>query len=153
MYKERNVMQRAIGVDVGATKIASAIVTRDRVAQATRQTATRVEQGADMVIRRIADEINALRQQDAAAKSAGLASACRVWSILWQESSLMRRICVGKILRGANNRERLIGSRAYIQALLGARSVGLIATHDLELAHLADANSHAHNYHFRDDVA
>lgn len=57
-------MQRAIGVDVGATKIASAIVTRDRVAQATRQTATRVEQGADMVIRRIADEINALMQQD-----------------------------------------------------------------------------------------
>lgn len=57
-------MQRAIGVDVGATKIASAIVTRDGVVQATRQTATRVEQGADMVIRRIADEINALMQQD-----------------------------------------------------------------------------------------
>lgn len=59
---------------------------------------------------------------------------------------------IDEIFRGTNNRERLLGSRAYIQALLGARSVGLIATHDLELAHLADANSHAHNYHFRDDV-
>lgn len=59
---------------------------------------------------------------------------------------------IDEIFRGTNNRERLIGSRAYIQALLGARGVGLIATHDLELAHLADNNSRAHNYHFRDQV-
>lgn len=59
---------------------------------------------------------------------------------------------VDEIFRGTNNRERLIGSRAYIQALLGAHGVGLIATHDLELAHLADNNSNAHNYHFRDEV-
>lgn len=59
---------------------------------------------------------------------------------------------VDEIFRGTNNRERLIGSRAYIQALLGAHGVGLIATHDLELAHLADNNGNAHNYHFRDQV-
>lgn len=59
---------------------------------------------------------------------------------------------IDEIFRGTNNRERLIGSRAYIQALLGARGVGLIATHDLELAHLADENPNAHNYHFRDEV-
>lgn len=59
---------------------------------------------------------------------------------------------VDEIFRGTNNRERLIGSRAYIQTLLGARGVGLIATHDLELAHLADDHALAHNYHFRDAV-
>jgi ABC-type multidrug transport system fused ATPase/permease subunit len=59
---------------------------------------------------------------------------------------------IDEIFRGTNNRERLIGSRAYIQALLGANGAGLIATHDLELAHLADHNALAFNYHFRDDV-
>jgi DNA mismatch repair ATPase MutS len=59
---------------------------------------------------------------------------------------------IDEIFRGTNNRERLIGSRSYIQALLGANGTGLIATHDLELAHLADNNRLAHNYHFRDRV-
>lgn len=59
---------------------------------------------------------------------------------------------VDEIFRGTNNRERFIGSRAYIQALVGAHGVGLIATHDLELAHLADENENVHNYHFRDEV-
>lgn len=60
---------------------------------------------------------------------------------------------IDEIFRGTNNRERLVGSRAYIQTLLGARGVGLIATHDLELVHLADANPQARNLHFRDDVS
>jgi len=60
---------------------------------------------------------------------------------------------IDEIFRGTNNRERLAGSRAYIQTLLGARGVGLIATHDLELAHLADANPQVRNFHFRDDVS
>lgn len=60
---------------------------------------------------------------------------------------------IDEIFRGTNNRERLIGSRAYIQTLLGARGAGLIATHDLELAQLADANPRARNFHFRDKVA
>lgn len=60
---------------------------------------------------------------------------------------------VDEIFRGTNNRERLIGSRSYIRALMGASGVGLIATHDLELARLADDNALARNYHFRDDVS
>lgn len=59
---------------------------------------------------------------------------------------------VDEIFRGTNNRERLIGSRAYIRSLLGARGAGLIATHDLELARLAEDNALAHNFHFRDEV-
>ena len=60
---------------------------------------------------------------------------------------------VDEIFRGTNNRERLIGSRAYVRALIGAPGVGLIATHDLELAALADKHSQARNVHFRDQVA
>ena len=60
---------------------------------------------------------------------------------------------VDEIFRGTNNRERLIGSRAYIQALTKHPGVGLIATHDLELVQLADETSSIKNYHFTDDVS
>ncbi len=50
----------AIGVDVGATKIAAAAVSRSGQVLATRQRATQVEQGPDAVVARIAAEIEAL---------------------------------------------------------------------------------------------
>ncbi|KAB2854148.1 MAG: DNA mismatch repair protein MutS, partial [Anaerolineae bacterium] len=59
---------------------------------------------------------------------------------------------IDEIFRGTNNRERLIGSRSYIQALANGHGLGLIATHDLELVKLADENPHISNYHFREDV-
>jgi hypothetical protein len=60
--------------------------------------------------------------------------------------------CIDEIFRGTNNRERLIGSRAYVRALTGKHGLGLIATHDLELAKLADELPQVVNYHFRDQV-
>jgi DNA mismatch repair ATPase MutS len=60
---------------------------------------------------------------------------------------------VDEIFRGTNNRERLIGSRAYVKALIGAAGIGLIATHDLDLATLAENQPQARNVHFRDEVA
>ncbi len=60
---------------------------------------------------------------------------------------------IDEIFRGTNNRERLLGSRAYLRAVMGKNGVGLLATHDLELAGLADRGSFAENYHFRDRVA
>jgi hypothetical protein len=59
---------------------------------------------------------------------------------------------IDEIFRGTNNRERLIGSRAYVGALLGAPGLGLLATHDLELAGLAENSPQVGNYHFRDEV-
>ncbi len=53
---------------------------------------------------------------------------------------------IDEIFRGTNNRERLVGSRAYLKALIGAPGVGLIATHDLELG------LQARNLHFSDRV-
>jgi len=60
---------------------------------------------------------------------------------------------IDEIFKGTNNRERLIGSRAYLEALVGHSSVGLVSTHDLELVTLADNNPDVKNYHFKEDVA
>ena len=59
---------------------------------------------------------------------------------------------IDEIFRGTNNRERLIGSRSYIRALVDANGAGLIATHDLELVKLEDESPLISNYHFREDV-
>jgi DNA mismatch repair ATPase MutS len=59
---------------------------------------------------------------------------------------------IDEIFRGTNNRERLSGSRAYVDALIGENGCGAIATHDLELVTLALNNPAVSNYHFRDDV-
>jgi len=59
---------------------------------------------------------------------------------------------IDEIFRGTNNRERLIGSRAYIRALAGQKGLGAISTHDLELTKLAETLPQIHNYHFREDV-
>lgn len=59
---------------------------------------------------------------------------------------------IDEIFRGTNNRERQIGSWAYVRALAGGRGTGAISTHDLELVHLADAVPGVHNYHFQEDI-
>lgn len=59
---------------------------------------------------------------------------------------------IDEIFRGTNNRERRIGSRAYVRALANSSGVGVISTHDLELANLAVGNNQIHNYNFQDDV-
>jgi hypothetical protein len=71
---------------------------------------------------------------------------------LQRECQLPLFYFVDEILRGTNNRERRIGSRAYIRALAGSRGVGLIATHDLELARLAEEMPQVRNLHFRDHL-
>jgi hypothetical protein len=71
---------------------------------------------------------------------------------LRENDSLPLFYFIDEIFRGTNNRERLIGSQAYIQALAGNRGVGLISTHDLELVNLADKLEELGNFHFRDDV-
>jgi len=66
--------------------------------------------------------------------------------------SLPLFFCIDEIFRGTNNRERLIGSRAFIKELSGKHGVGAISTHDLELVKLADEAAQIENFHFRDDV-
>jgi DNA mismatch repair ATPase MutS len=59
---------------------------------------------------------------------------------------------IDEIFRGTNNRERQIGSQAYVRALVNGNGVGVISTHDLALVHLADDQLEISNYHFREDV-
>src|SRR5205814_1302533 len=59
---------------------------------------------------------------------------------------------IDEIFRGTNNRERLIGSRAYLRALRNRNGVGVVSTHDLELVRLADESTQIRNYHFREEV-
>ncbi|WP_220193536.1 MutS-related protein [Ktedonospora formicarum] len=59
---------------------------------------------------------------------------------------------IDEIFKGTNNRERLIGSHAYIYALAGQRCVGAISTHDLELVSLEEELPQIGNYHFREHV-
>ncbi len=60
---------------------------------------------------------------------------------------------IDEIFKGTNNYERLIGSEAYIRALVGKRCLGAISTHDLELVKLADSLPEIRNVHFREDIA
>lgn len=59
---------------------------------------------------------------------------------------------IDEIFRGTNSSERRIGSRAYVRTLSQRKVVGLVATHDLELAKLADEISGVTNLHFREEV-
>jgi hypothetical protein len=59
---------------------------------------------------------------------------------------------IDEIFRGTNNRERLIGSRSYIRALVGQNGVGVLSTHDLELIRLADEIPQITNYHFAETI-
>jgi DNA mismatch repair ATPase MutS len=63
---------------------------------------------------------------------------------------------IDEIFRGTNNRERLIGSRSYIRALVEhgqTGGAGVVSTHDLELVHLADEMPQIKNHHFEETIA
>lgn len=59
---------------------------------------------------------------------------------------------VDEIFSATNNRERLLGSQAYVQHLLDKHGVGVISTHDLELAQLEEGSDRVRNMHFREHI-
>jgi DNA mismatch repair ATPase MutS len=63
-------------------------------------------------------------------------------------------LLLDEILRGTNSADRHTGSKALIKQLVQHNAAGMIATHDLELAKLADEfPGKIHNYHFDVQVA
>jgi DNA mismatch repair ATPase MutS len=60
---------------------------------------------------------------------------------------------IDEIFKGTNNRERLTGSRAYIQALATGQGYGLVTTHDLELTDLERRIPGLTNNHFQETVS
>lgn len=69
------------------------------------------------------------------------------------DSKLPVLFLIDEIFRGTNNRERHIGSEAFIRTLADHHNtLGLIATHDLELTSLEEKISGIANFHFREEV-
>jgi DNA mismatch repair ATPase MutS len=60
---------------------------------------------------------------------------------------------IDEIFKGTNNRERLIGSRAFITELTRGNGLGLVTTHDLELTDLAKTTPRLTNAHFQETVS
>jgi hypothetical protein len=59
---------------------------------------------------------------------------------------------VDEIYRGTNNRERLKGSSAFLNEVAGKKGVGLVTTHDLELAQLEATIPSLSNWHFEETI-
>ena len=59
---------------------------------------------------------------------------------------------IDEIYKGTNNRERLLGSEAFIRALRQGNGLGLVTTHDLELARLEGDGTKITNVHFQETV-
>lgn len=59
---------------------------------------------------------------------------------------------VDEIYKGTNNRERLIGSSAFLKEVAKYKGVGLVTTHDLELAEMEKDIKNLSNWHFTEEV-
>jgi DNA mismatch repair ATPase MutS len=55
-----------------------------------------------------------------------------------------------ELLRGTNARARNTGARSVLVHLLSRGALGIVATHDIGLAHLEDELPRVHNVHFTD---
>ncbi|MGK7368936.1 MAG: MutS-related protein, partial [Candidatus Halalkalibacterium sp. M3_1C_030] len=59
---------------------------------------------------------------------------------------------VDEIYRGTNNRERLRGSNAFLKKVAGQHGIGMVTTHDLELAQLEEEIPELSNWHFEETI-
>ncbi|MCG2462650.1 DNA mismatch repair protein MutS [Flavobacteriaceae bacterium F89] len=61
-------------------------------------------------------------------------------------------IVLDEILKGTNSTDKAIGSRKFVEKLIGSKSTGLIATHDLSLCEVAKALPEVKNYYFDAEI-
>ena len=57
-----------------------------------------------------------------------------------------------EILKGTNTQDRISGSEALVAQLLPSQGLGLISTHDIELAALAEKEARVQNYSFHSEI-
>ncbi|VAW12106.1 MutS-related protein, family 1 [hydrothermal vent metagenome] len=57
-------------------------------------------------------------------------------------------IVLDEILKGTNSTDKAIGSRKFVEKLVGSKSTGIIATHDLSLCEAADDLKQIKNHYF-----
>lgn len=112
--------------------------------RATTMTVTPVRLGATM---RVQDSL-------AAGKSRFLAEVERVRDILAAAAGPMPVLfLLDELFAGTNSADRQAGAAAVVRKLLAGRAIGLVTTHDLALAGLADMfPGEAANGHFADQV-
>jgi hypothetical protein len=56
-----------------------------------------------------------------------------------------------ELLSGTNSFDRRVGTESFVRSLLGRGAIGLVTTHDLALAEIAEQiGPHAANFHFED---
>ncbi|MBV6479442.1 MAG: DNA mismatch repair protein MutS [Ignavibacteria bacterium] len=72
---------------------------------------------------------------------------------LTSESELSTFYLVDEIFKGTNNRERLLGGKAFIKELSRSNGFGIVTTHDLELVSLSDEIKNLSNFHFREEIS
>ncbi|MDX1603998.1 MAG: DNA mismatch repair protein MutS, partial [Salinimicrobium sediminis] len=61
-------------------------------------------------------------------------------------------IILDEILKGTNSTDKAIGSRKFIEKLVGSNSTGIIATHDLSLCEVAEELPQVKNYYFDAEI-
>lgn len=57
-----------------------------------------------------------------------------------------------EILKGTNTQDRISGSEALVAQLLPSQGIGLISTHDIELAALGEKEEQVYNYSFHSQI-
>lgn len=61
-------------------------------------------------------------------------------------------IILDEILKGTNSTDKAIGSRKFIEKLVGSQSTGIIATHDLSLCEVSEELPQVKNYYFDAEI-
>lgn len=61
-------------------------------------------------------------------------------------------IILDEILKGTNSTDKAIGSRKFIQKLVGSHSTGIIATHDLSLCEVSNELEQVENHYFDAEI-
>lgn len=77
----------------------------------------------------------------------------QIWNATQNRSGPSVLFLIDEIFKGTNNRERIIGSTYYLKSLVEGNGLGLVTTHDLELAALATESQWITNYHFQEAVS
>ena len=68
------------------------------------------------------------------------------------ESGVPVFFLLDEILKGTNTEDRIAGSEALIRQLKDSKALGIISTHDIELAALEDQIPYVKNYSFHSEI-
>ncbi|MFT4831818.1 MAG: hypothetical protein ACI815_001468 [Psychroserpens sp.] len=61
-------------------------------------------------------------------------------------------IVLDEILKGTNSTDKAIGSRKFVEKLIGSRATGIIATHDLSLCEASNTLPQVENHYFDAEI-